>query len=114
MKHVNYRWWLLAACVALQGCALFPGPVVGEVVIRAEGNVAPLACVVPGSASPQAGDRIYAERRLRPVAAIPSARRRTVSASGEIGSPAGDGCWTYTGGVGRFVAGQRASVHRDG
>lgn len=114
MKRVEYRWLILAACFTLQGCALSRGPAIGEVVIRTEDGTAPLACVVPGSVPPRSGDRIRAERRSSPVAAIPSARRRVISASGAVGAPAGEGCWTYTVSIGRFVSGQRARLHRGG
>lgn len=114
MKRVACRWSVAGAVFVLQGCALLPGPAVGEMIIRAEGDAAPVACVVPGNGSPRPGDRIYAERALRPVPAVPSARRRTASASGELEAPVGADCWTYTAGVGRFVPGQRARIHRGG
>lgn len=114
MKRLVCRWLFVAACFASQGCAMSRGPAIGEVVIRAEGDAAPLACVVTGSVTPRTGDRIRAERRLRPAAAIPSARWRAVSASGTVGASAGEGCWTYTADMGRFVPGQRARIHRGG
>jgi hypothetical protein len=114
MKINVSRWWLAGFLIATQGCALVRGPAVGEVVIRSGAGAEPVACVVSGNASPERGDRLYAERRLRPVPAVPSARSRTASASGELVAPIGQDCWTYTAGVGRFIDGQRVRIHGDG